>query len=324
MRRSCGIVLGVAALAGVLACGAARPGATAGPRSGVIYQANSLYHRIFVERDGDVVTLEFGKRRAPVFQSKVDLGDLSRHLADYTQLVYCGLLYQPQPRRALLVGLGGGVIPRDMRAYFADLEIDVVEIDAEVLRVAERFFAFRQDPRLRVHVADGRVFIKRLLRRDPVPKYDLVILDAFNSEYIPFHLMTREFLTEVRGILADQGVVVANVFQNNRLFHAELATYLTAFGKCQVFVGANSVNAMLVALGPAVAPLSPNEAEEHAELLQEKHRFTFNLERIARQLRTGIVPLRGTQVLTDDRAPVNWLRAQEAPLSEGSGLPGGQ
>ena len=145
-------------------------------------------------------------------------------------------------------------------------------------------------------------------------KYDLVVLDAFNSEYIPFHLMTKEFLEEVRGVLADQGVVVANVFQNNRLFDAELATYLAVFGRCAVYVGALSVNAMLVAPGPKLELLSPRAAEEAGAALQEKHRFTFNIERIARQLRVGIVPQRGMQLLTDDRAPVNWLRDRRAPL----------
>ncbi len=280
----------------------------AGAENGeLVFRTNSLYHRIYVYRSGSVVHLRFG-RRSGIYQSSVDMSNLHRHVHEYTRLAMCGLLYNPDPRRILVLGLGGGVIPRTLRRHYPDALIDVAEIDPDVPPVAKRFFGFREDARLTVHINDGRMFIKRRLRRDGAPKYDLIVLDAFTSEYIPFHLMTREFLQEVRRVLADDGVVVANIFHTNRLADAELRTFIDVFGHCQVYPGRQSTNAMLVSTGPHVEPLAPPGAAQRAEYLMADHEFSFDLRQVARQLRPGLRPHPDTPVLTDDRAPVNLLR----------------
>ena len=207
------------------------------------------------------------------------------------------------------------MIPREMHHYFPALEIDVVEIDPEIPLIAKRFFGFREDDKLRVHIADGRMFIKKQLRCNPVLKYDLIILDAFNSDYIPFHLMTKEFLEEVKGVLADDGVVIANVFYSNRLFDAELKTFLAVFGQCQVFFGVYSTNAMLVSPGKSCPTLTIKEAIERATMLQRKHSLSFDMRTVARQLQPNTRPHPRTKVLTDDRAPVDWLRTQKMTTS---------
>jgi spermidine synthase len=285
----------------------------AGPNTGEneIIKKESLYQTIFVRREGPVVTLQFGRQRGGAIQSRVNLDNPRLHMLEYTKMTFCGLLYRPEPRRILVLGLGGGVIPRDLRHYFPEAQIDIVEIDSAVAEIAAEHFAFREDDNMKVHIADGRIFIKRRLRLDEPPRYDLIILDAFNGDYIPFHLMTREFLQEVRGVLSPEGVVVANVFYTNRLFDAELATFLDVFGRSQVYVGRDSGNAMIAAPGPQGPLPGPNELLEQAQSLQEKHRFAFGLPAVAACLRPNLRPERSAKVLTDDRAPVNWLREQE-------------
>jgi spermidine synthase len=277
----------------------------------LIHQKNSLYHRILVYQRGSVVTLRFGKQPAVQMQSQVNLRNLRQHMLEYTTLVFCGLFYNPEPKKVLVLGLGGGVIPREMRHYFPELEIDVVEIDPEIQIIAKQFFSFHEDNNLRVHIADGRMFIKKQLRLDPTPKYDIVILDAFNSDYIPFHLMTKEFLEEVKGVLADDGVVIANVFYNNRLFDAEFKTFLAVFGRCQVFLGEYSTNAMLVSPGPTAPTLTLRETIDWANMLQGKHRLAFNVRKVAKRLQSDTYPDPHVKVLTDDQAPVDLLRKQK-------------
>ncbi len=281
----------------------------------LIHDKNSLYHRIFVYRLGSVVTLQFGKQPPVQMQSQVNLNDLRQHMLEYTMLAFCGLLYKPQPQKMLVLGLGGGVIPREMHHYFPELEIDVVEIDPEIPPTAKQFFGFCEDDKLKVHIDDGRMFVKKQLRLNPVPKYDLIILDAFNSDYIPFHLMTKEFLEEVKGVLAEDGAVIANVFYTNRLYDAELKTFLAVFGQCQVFLGAHSGNAMLVAPGPTGPTLTISDAVERAKILQNKHPLTFDMLTVAKRLRPDTRPDPHAKVLTDDWAPVNWLRKQQKNTS---------
>ncbi len=277
----------------------------------VVHEKNSLYTSIYVYQKGSVVTLRFGKRGLFPIQSQVDLNHPRMHMLEYSTLMFCGLFYQPRPERILVLGLGGGVVPREMRHYYPDSEIDVVEIDPDIPPIATKFMGFKEDDKLKVHVEDGRMFVKKRLRREGAGKYDIIILDAFNSEYIPFHLMTREFLLEVKGILAKDGVVVANVFSSNRLFDAQFKTFLEVFGRCQAFFGDESTNAMLAAPGPSAPILTEREAIIQARQLQDKLKPLFSLPKVAGRLSANAAPDPGAKVLTDDLAPVNWLRDQE-------------
>jgi spermidine synthase len=296
----------------IFACGMTSSASMAAAQLGeVIYKKNSLYNSIFVYKNGSIVSLKFGRQSSVHLQSQIDLANPQQHLLEYTRMMFCGLLYKPEPKTMLVLGLGGGVIPTQMRHYFPSLEIDVAEIDAEVVPAATQYMGFKKDDKLKVHVDDGRMFIKKQLRKKPVPQYDLIVLDAFNGDYIPFHLMTKEFLEEVKGILADDGVVIANVFFTNRLFDAEFKTFQSVFGHIQAFYGDYSGNAMLVSPGPACKILTSQEASEKAEQLQQKLNLSFDLSEVAQMLRPDAQPDKKAKVLTDDLAPVNWLREQE-------------
>jgi spermidine synthase len=81
--------------------------AASGGLGRVTHQKNSLYNSIFVYENGSVVTLKFGKRASLNTQSQVDLNDPRRHMLEYTKLTFCGLFYKPEPKRMLVLGLGG-------------------------------------------------------------------------------------------------------------------------------------------------------------------------------------------------------------------------
>jgi spermidine synthase len=185
--------------------------------------------------------------------------------------------------------------------------------------IATKYMGFKTDDKLKVYVDDGRMFIKKQLRRKPVPKYDIIILDAFNGDYIPFHLMTKEFLKEVSGVLDEDGVVVANVFSTNQLFDAEFKTFLDVFQRCQVFFGDLSGNAMLVSPGAGCDVLTVEEAMDRAEQIQQTLELSFDLVEVASWLDPEAVPDSKAKALTDDLAPVNWLREQETRSEKSSG-----
>lgn len=281
----------------------------------VIYKKNSLYNSIFVYQNGSVVSLKFGRRAGVYIQSQIDLENPLEHMLEYTRMTFCGLLYKPKPQKMLVLGLGGGVIPSQMRHYFPTLEIDVAEIDADVVPAATKFMNFKEDEKLKVTIDDGRMFVKKQLRKNPIPKYDMIVLDAFNGDYIPFHLMTKEFLEEVKGVLADDGVVIANVFYDNRLFDAEFKTFISVFGQSQVYYGFTSGNAMIVSGGPKFNVITEQEALDRARQVQQALGLNFDLYEIAQMLEPDAKPQRKAKVLTDDLAPVNWLKEQQTESS---------
>jgi spermidine synthase len=138
------------------------------------------------------------------------------------------LFLNPEPGTVLIIGLGGGTLPRALEQILPRVRIDVVEIDPAVVRVARRYFDFRANERVRVIEADGRVYVKRAIRENK--RYDLIMLDAFDHEYIPEHLLTQEFLREVKTLLTPGGVLAANTFSSSRLYDHESATYASVFG----------------------------------------------------------------------------------------------
>ena len=86
----------------------------------------------------------------------------------------------------LLIGLGGAAIPKFLARHYPDIELHIVEIDPDVVQVARKYFSFQPTERMKVFVADGRLFLTQTQER-----YDVILLDAYSSDTIPFHLTTR-------------------------------------------------------------------------------------------------------------------------------------
>ena len=193
----------------------------------LIHSQRSLYREVLVyESDGERCMC-FTRYCRVGRQSCMNVREPDRIVMNYPQLMLSALFVDPSPRSVLIVGLGGGTIPRTLERMLPQAQIDVVEIDPAVINVARDYFAFRQSERVRVFEADGRVFVKRALRENR--RYDLIMLDAFDHEYIPEHLLTQEFLREVRALLADNGVLAANTFSSSRLYDHESTTYASVF-----------------------------------------------------------------------------------------------
>ena len=107
--------------------------------------------------------------------------------------------------------------------------LQAVELDPDVVRVAYRYFGLPRDDRLAVEVEDGRRYLVRQRER-----WDVIVVDAFYADAIPFHLATREFLELAHARLAPGGVVVTNVIgalagDQSRLLRSMLRTYRAVF-----------------------------------------------------------------------------------------------
>lgn len=194
----------------------------------VIHTEKSLYRNIIVYEEDDQRCMSFSRRDQTARQTCQSLNDPDQFVFTYTRMMMGALYLNPHPRKILIIGLGGGVLPMALVKMFPDTRIDVVEIDPAVVKVARQFFGFNPDQRIQVFEEDGRVFVKRAGKSGR--QYDLIMLDAFDHDYIPEHLLTQEFLFEVKALLAADGVLAANTFSTSRLYHHESTTYQAVFG----------------------------------------------------------------------------------------------
>lgn len=175
-------------------------------------------------------------------QTCFDLQEPDKMAFSYTRMMTSALFVKPAPKNVLMVGLGGATLPRALEKILPDTVIDTVEIDPAVARVAERYFGYEQGPRQRLFIEDGRAFVERAHREGR--QYDMVMLDAFDVDYIPPHLLTIEFLQHVRALLSADGVLVANTFTKSRMYDRESATYAAVFGH---FFNLRSGNRVIIA-----------------------------------------------------------------------------
>ena len=198
----------------------------ADPNKGrIVHREKSMYRDIIVLDTDTHRCMSFARRGG--MQSCIYTDAPDQLAIPYTRAVFAGLMANPGARRVLVIGLGGGVIPAAMRRIDPDLRIDVVELDPAVVAVAKRYFGFREDPRLHTFIGDGRVFVRRQARAGI--RYDLIVIDAYERVYVPEHLMTREFIGEVKSLLAPHGVVASNTFARGPLAPYEAATYQSVF-----------------------------------------------------------------------------------------------
>jgi spermidine synthase len=136
-------------------------------------------------------------------QNRVDAQH--RSLSFYTYaLEALGMGYRPEAKRALVLGLGAGMVP--MRLAARGIETEAVDIDPVAFRVAARHFGF--DPtRVKAIEVDARTFL-----RDCKRPWDLIVVDLFHGDGMPDYLVTRDFFRDLRNCLGRDGVAVFNTF----------------------------------------------------------------------------------------------------------------
>ncbi len=179
------------------------------------------YHRMLVVEDDESRYLRFDNS----FQSGMWLDDPIRTRFAYTDYLHLGIAYKPDTRRVLVIGLGGGALQKRLHRDFDDVEVTSVELDPDVVDAAYRWFALPRGDRLPVVVEDGRRFLREDSRR-----WDLIVVDAFYADGVPFHLTTLEFVELLRSRLVPGGIVATNVLgalkgDDSRLLRAVAKTY---------------------------------------------------------------------------------------------------
>ncbi len=247
-----------------------------------------------VERSDGLRELYMGEGRSR--QSAVYPLRLEVLVLGYMQASMIGPALAEPDARHLFVGLGGGAMPSFMRRVMPEAELDAVEIDPLIVRVANDWFALRPDPRLRIYVDDGRAHVEAA---DPAT-WDVVILDAFSDTEVPRALTTRTFLDTLATRLTADGVVVSNLHTTNPDYDAMVATYAAVYRSVLLIPIEGRAQEVLVASNRT--DLSPGRLVGAAQALQDRVDLGFDLVEMAEGARIAS-PSPGATILEDQREP---------------------
>lgn len=273
----------------------------------IIHKERSLYRNILVEETADLRCLKFDEKTRKSSQSCMYKSNPKKLVFNYTKLTFSSLLMIDNPKNVLIIGLGGGTLSNVIHELYPDASIENVEIDPAVIKVARDYFDFIETGNVTAKVQDGRIFIKRAAIKKA--QYDWIILDAFNGDYIPEHLLTKEFFSEIKSVLAPGGIVAANTFSSSKLYQHESATYHAVFGDfINVTTEKNSNRIILAGFKQVPSEhIITKRAERLSPLLAP---YNINIKAISQSM----VPTKNnqgwpadTKILTDQYSPANLL-----------------
>lgn len=272
-----------------------------------LYEKDTEHHRIRVEETRGRRYLYFDG----TLQSSMDLRDPTSLELLYSRFASLALVLKPDPAKALIIGLGGASMAKKYHKEFPEMEIDSIEIDPHVVEVAREFFHFEEDPNQRVHRGDGREFLARTGRR-----FDLILLDAYYADNVPFHLVTREFFATARRKLTPEGVLAANLIGSLRgcdsaMIRAAIKTLESVFPQLYTFPTfgnrgyvLSEIQNVVVLASNSPDRVSAKEMERRARRL-DRDLFPKPASKIRKSCYNGPLEQDDVEVLTDDDAPAD-------------------
>lgn len=193
----------------------------------------------------------------------IHLEKLHLILFDYMRLQLLCLLWNIEPKRVLIIGLGAGILPNMLHYLSPNSVIDVVELDGIVDELARKYFYFQTNEYIRVYIEDGRHFLERQRSN----QYDVILIDVFTvNGRIPHALRTLECLGEYQRVLKPAGLVLANFLYEDESRYR--ATYARALFK-HLYRGIAKENYILIGLNKEAKILDEISLQIRAKTLQQ-------------------------------------------------------
>lgn len=166
-------------------------------------------------------------------QSAMALDDPSRLELPYVRAMLSALVFLPDPKRALILGLGGGSLARFLLIEFPQCRVDAVELRPQVVELARNYFSLPKDPRLTIHLGDAAAYVQS----GPADhRYDLILVDAYDHVGMDTNLNAPDFFAPCTQLLAAEGALAMNLWGTHRIALRDSTTLLKRYFEGRSFL----------------------------------------------------------------------------------------
>jgi spermidine synthase len=204
-------------------------------------------------------------------QSAMLLSDPDALVTRYTRKMMAFLLFNPNPKHIVMIGLGGGSLAKFCYRHLPKSRMTVVEINKDVIAMREEFCIPDDDERFRVVHDDGARYVERLDER-----VDVLLVDAFDADGIALTLARSDFYSRAARQLSESGVLVMNFWGPRERYVDNLARAREAFGDSLLLVPVSGdVNVLLFAFKQVPPQSITDELEAVARRLQMRLLLDF-------------------------------------------------
>jgi len=231
----------------------------------------------FLVETSSELQLQFAKS---VLQSRMRLDDPDALVATYTRQMMSFLLFNPEPSHILMIGLGGGSLPKFCYRHLPHARIAVVEIDARVIAMRDSFRVPPDDARLRVIHDDGVRYVSRMEHA-----VDVILIDAFDENGVAPELADSDFYADAWRRLDDEGVLVMNLLGAPGSYAKHLEQVKQVADRALLVSVAGNDNVLLLAFKPGVIEPNAPQLPLRARYLQS--RFRLNFRHYLQKIREG-------------------------------------
>lgn len=243
-------------------------------------------YEVFCTRDkyGLIRVIEDGPYRTLCFdgygeQSAVDLTAPHRLVFDYTQAMMLGLCFVERPRRATLLGMGGGSLVNTLLHFSDTLDVRVVELRPTVVEVAHDWMGLERSDRLEVLIDDARTYVE-----SKPPLTDLLFVDLFDDDGALSFVYEERFLLACRECLTTNGVLILNLWEQHKGDHPTARKVLwDVFGDGCVYCPLEEGN--LIAYAVNRGPIVLNHRRLVAKARPLVYKLDINLNQCLSRLR---------------------------------------
>ena len=234
----------------------------------ILYRAKTANNDIMVTKEGGIITLysPYSFKQTAINENIYFIPHL-----EYARNIILCLAFYPSPKSILVLGLGGGAVPVMLHRFSQQTQIDVVEIDSEIAKIAEKYFHFKESERMKLYLDDASRFVEKSWR-----SYDIIIQNEYIGNKLPETLTTVNFFKNSKRLLSANGIYVANVMSKGKRRYQRLLND-NGFKNDSIYCLPGKKTGNIIMFTTRGVKISTEYLLYHAERLENELPYDFQL-----------------------------------------------